>query len=334
MKLRLSESSACVCWMFLLLVVSCRQIPSSPSEGITTGIVTSPARPALTYYGMAKDGDSTYPAIWIADTNAQNQTAIYVATSNSLNLAFPSWTPSGNSICFTQCGMGIVPDTIKAVDVSSRTGTVPFLRRVRPIIGLSKPGSRYEISGLGATLGYAFCSSTLNLNMIAYTASNMDTITLCVIPITGGTPRVLCSSLNSEMNDYCAWSPDDSHLAYCRLDPPFGNNVIMIFNTSDWTCVDSIHVSGIIEGLSWSRGAMNKLVFSRASTFDSPYYLYYWDPKTTAIPTTNGVIGEAPCWSPDNSSIVCYNSGLMKVTPYTKNAVMVDPTIHSSVNWK
>ena len=333
MKQKLSSLLTVTCCG--ILIAACNHAPSGPADGLTSGIVTSPAHPALTYYGLAKSGDSTYPAICVMDSDGRNQASVFVASSNGLNVAAPSWSPDGNSICFTQCGLGVFPDSIKVVDISAGQSMSPVLKNnVRTVVGLSMPGSISGLAGAGMTLGYAYWSSTSAFGMLAYTATIKDKISLCVVSAMGGTPKVLNTNWASERYGYIAWSPDDSRLAFCRLDPPYGNNTIMIFNTGDWSCVDSIKVSGLVEGIDWSRKGMNKLVFARAADFSSPYYLYYCDPKTGATPTTNGVVGEMPSWSPDNSSIVCYNNGASKVTSFTRLSTMVDPTIKSVIVWK
>jgi hypothetical protein len=313
----------------------CRNSMSGLDPEGGTIVKPSAARPVLTYYGVVKKGTSMYSVLCVMDADGRDQTSLLRATDTNVRFLNPSWSPTGKSICVIQSGMGVVPDSLKAVDINvGPTGDL-VCNNIRTIVGCSKPGSIHASpSPFGETVGYPRWSSTSAMGKIAYSSTNGGTIQMCVVPEAGGTPQVIWSGGAWEDYLYCAWSPDDSRLAVHRIDGGYGHNIIMIYNTSTWKCVDSISVTGMIWGLDWSRNGMNKLAFGRSAMINGTYYLSYCDPKTGAATTTNGIIGGDPSWAPDNSSLVCWGeSGLTQVTPFTHKSSVISSSVVSSANW-
>jgi len=270
------------------------------------------------------------------DTDGTHNTAVQVAgvSTSIINYTYlPGWSPTGGSICFTQWGSATAPDTIKAIDVSVNSSGVPVGSNLRTIVGL--PDQTVRLNG-------AYWSSTSAVGMIAYTTRDGATNSLYVVSQSGGTPTKICSVDTAWMHfgltlKNPTWSPDDSRLAVCRdssANASTATSMILIFNTSTWACVDSIAITGGVFGLEWSRsGSMNKLAF--VDFVSGSNHLYYCDPTTGATPTTYGLVGSYPTWSPNNSSVMYVNSsGLTKNIPLTSTTTSVSSFGGAGVKWK
>jgi hypothetical protein len=111
--------------------------------------------------------------------------------------------------------------------------------------------------------------------------------------------------------------------------------MIMIYNTSTWEYVDSIAVEGTVFGLEWSRSGANKLAFGLQAVGSTITKLYFVDPSTGSVPTTNNVVGTCPTWSPNNSSVMYVNAGnAYKNVPGTASASLVSNFGGSLLKWK
>jgi Tol biopolymer transport system component len=122
------------------------------------------------------------------------------------------------------------------------------------------------------------------------------------------------------------WNADDSRLAVLRGDNAGSSSKIMIFDVATSAYTDSISVSGAIYGLEWSRSGINKIAFS--STASGTSQIYYVDPTNGATPSSTGVAGLYPSWSPDNSSIVFQRSA----TVYKSDAFSSTSSALAAVN--
>jgi len=334
MKQKLPRTSSSMLFAITVLCVfalsACRQDPGGANQNVSN-IVTSPAHPALTYYGLVKRGDSSYPAIYVMDAEGKYQQPIYTGDfSTTILESSPSWSPDGKSIAFTQGDSTTGEYAIRAMDVPSSIST-QGATNIRTVISYSDPSY---------TLHNPFWSSTGAMAKIAYTMVHTTPrgeilYSLCVVPVSGGQRTMVWTGFRLPGGiGYCAWSPDDSRLAVWRGDAVYGGT-IMIFNTSDWSYVDSIAVTGSLAGLEWSRAGLNKLAFGIQTNGASSTYLYYCDPKTGATPITDGVIGYFPVWSSNNSSILyCSSNGLSKITPFTLSTSLISPAITTLVKWK
>jgi hypothetical protein len=188
MKLKLSHALSLMLFAITALCVfmlsACQQDPSGSNQNVSN-IVTSPAHPALTYYGLVKHGDSTtYPAIYVMDADAKNQTAIYVSASSAMILGAPSWSPDGGSICFSQSDTGTGTYSIRAIDVSLNTSGLSMNTTPRTVLAMSDPT---------ITMHNSIWSSTAAMDKIAYTMIHTTPrgeilYSLCVVPQSGGQP--------------------------------------------------------------------------------------------------------------------------------------------------
>jgi hypothetical protein len=318
--------------IFCVFAISaCREDLNGPRGRPPETVPTSPAHPVLTYYGLAKSGDSTYPAIWVMNSDGNYPYAIHIDSLVSTRLGFvPSWSPDGRAICITQTGSGLVPDTIKAIDLTLTQAGTPSRPHPRTIVGLADPNMK---------LSNPSWSSTSAAGKIAYTmlsnSAGGPTQSLCVVSQSGGAASIVYTTPGSLPFGYCTWNQDDSKLAVWRCEGTSFEGTIMIFNTSTWTCVDSIEVFGNLNGMEWSRNGLNKLAFSMSTNRSSPYYLYYCDPSSGATMVTNGVQGYFPTWSSDNSSLLCGSTdGLIAVTPFTRTTTVINPALATPVKWK
>ena len=354
------------------LLTGCQQDPSStgsPSVRPLTvhGGTSSAAHPALTYEGSETYHGSTYRTLAVMDTDGTHQTNIYGGHSMSASFWYNwgSWSPTGGAICFYQSNLNTSApqDTLKAIDVSVNSSGTAVGSNVRTIYAFP--------NGDGSTAGLAW-SSTSTMNKIAFVSANANNKinTLYIISTTGGTPQKVCqidgSTFVKENGSivghrmgllYPTWSPDDHRLAVNRCDSSdvatgvTVANTIMIFNTTDngstWTYTDSIKTSSSaypynfspFQSLDWSRsnGGIDQLAFANSGS----NILYHCTPTTGSTPTSIGVSGYAPVWSPNNSSILYYNTtngDVSKITPFGTSVtnVISSPAIASirQIRWK
>lgn len=318
------------------LLAGCDQEPNPAGPDIrpmaAKGKPSADAHPALVYQGSVNYRGNTLTTVNVMDTDATDQTALYrVANSNMTILGSPTWSPSGSSIAFTQQGSGSIPDTIKAIDVSVNSKGEAVGSNLRTVIGLATTTVRFK--------NPFWCSSS-STGKIAYTTHNGTTESLWVIDESGGTPTEIYRVDTSWVHynfplGVPTWNPDDSRLAMIRYSTTGPTTTIMIFNTSTWACVDSISVSGGIHGLEWSRSGMNKLAFGLYAS--GVYSLYFCDPTTGATPTTSGVRGTFPSWSPNNSSVAYTahpGSSLGKNVPGTTTTSTISSDSYLLAKWK
>jgi hypothetical protein len=343
-----------------LIAIGCNEAPtaSSPDGPMAKTSSSTPANPALTYQGSVTSKGSTYRTVAVMDADGSHQTSIY-GMDQPLGQYFmeESWSPTGSSICFVQtndvASTSIVA-SIKAIDVSVNSAGTAVGSNVRTIYNLP--------TGLGVNQGLAW-SSTTTMGKIAFTTFDpASTVrTLWVIPQAGGAPVKVweCDATYVKPDGSVighrqpltspTWSPDDHRLAVVRQDSattatPDAVSTIMIFNTTDngstWTYADSIKFPGSVGSLEWSRNAngINKLAFYNGVDWS----LYYVDPVTGAVPTTNGVKGRFPAWSPDNSALIFHNLAstayLSRIVPFTSSVtnIVTEPAYYSRplVRWK
>ena len=318
--------------MFAAVLASCSQAPNGLDPTRSSIIVTSPAHPALTYYGMVHGEGANSPGIWVMDADGSHQTPVQVGPPAGVQFGSPSWSPSGASICFTQGGMGVFPDTIKAFDVVTlNSAGAPVGSNLRTIFGTSDPS---------ASLAQPCWSSTAAGGKIAFvqtglTIRGQTTSTLCVVPQNGGKPVNVLTAKGPLELDFPTWSPDDSRLAVVRANLPT-EAMIMIYNTSTWQCVDSIPLVGGVLGLEWSRAGMNTLAFGMRTVPNDPYFLYTCDPITGAAPVTDSVRCYWPTWAPDNSSVMYwqFGVGMLNSSPFKPITTVVSPYCNTVVKWK
>lgn len=348
-----------------LMVAGCSEAPttSSSQDPMSKPSPSTPANPVLTYEGTTTSKGKTYQTVAVMNADGSHQTNLY-GTDQPLGHYFmsESWSPTGTSICFADInGNSAAPaDAIKAIDVSVNSSGNVVGSNVRTVYALP--------TNVGINPGLAW-SSTTTMGKIAFTTFNpSNTVrTLWVIPQSGGTPIKVweCDSSYIKGNGsvighrqpltFPTWSYDDHRLAVIRQDSatapnPYAVNTIMIFNTTDngstWSYADSIKVPGSgnisVQGLEWSRNAngINKIAYSNAANG----LLYYVDPTTGAVPTTNGVQGSYPAWSPDNGAIIFNNLAsnsrgyLSKVIPFTTTVtnIVTNPAFsgYPLVRWK
>jgi hypothetical protein len=351
-----------------LIAVGCNEAPttSSPQELMSKPPASTPANPALTYQGTGNSKGSSYQTVAVMDADGSHQTNLYGSAQTAGQFfMYESWSPTGTSIAFVQTnGSATAPvASIKALDVSVNSSGAAVASNVRTIYNLP--------ANTDVNVGLAW-SSTVTMGKIAYATWDpvSSTRTLWVIPQTGGAPIKVwgCDATYVKEDGSVighrqpltspTWSPDDHMLAAIRADSattatPYVVSTIMIFSTTDnggtWSYTDSIKVPGTtgpgVAGLEWSRNAsgINKLAYYNAGDWS----LYYVSPVTGAVPTTNGVKGRYPAWSPDNGLIIFQNLGgggngsssyLSKIVPFTTNVTNIvpepaDPTV-PLVRWK
>jgi hypothetical protein len=272
------------------------------------------------------------------------------------------WSPTGTSISFVQADWSPTAPVaaIKALDVSVNSSGAVVGSNVRTIYSLP--------TNTGVNSGVSW-SSTTTMGKIAFGTyhANNTVRTLWVISQGGGAPIKVWESDSTYIKEdgsvighrqpivSATWSPDDHRLAAVRYDSagtstPWAVSTIMIFNTNDngstWTYTDSIKVPGnsnaSVMGLEWSRipNGINRLAYHNAENG----LLYYVSPTTGATPTTNGVSGSYPAWSPDDSAIIFNNrvngtsNQLSKVIPMTSTVtnIVAQPALiaYPLVRWK
>lgn len=266
------------------------------------------------------------------DSDATDQTELYRVTSASITVGgSQTWSPDGSSIVFTLQGSGSIPDTIKAIDVSVNSDGEAVGSNLRTILGLS---------GTSVRIKNPFWCSASSTGKVAYTTHNGATESLWVMSESGGTPTEIFR-VDTAWTHYSVplgtptWNSDDSRLAIIRIGSYGSSTTIMIFNTSTWAYVDSIAVSGAISGLEWSRSGMNKLAFGLYAS--GVYSINFCDPTTGASPTTSGVCGQYPTWSPNNSSVIYTaqpGSSLGKNIPGTTTTSQVSSDVYLLAKWK
>jgi hypothetical protein len=301
---------------------------SDPSFGVKPGGgggSTTPADPALTYVGSTTVKGKTYSTLYVMDVDGTHLTNIYRVPSSTMVLySSPTWSADGSSIVFTQSGNGTSnPDTIKAIDVSVNTSGQVVTSNIRTI-SVAPSGVKYK--------NPFWCSS--DVGQIAFTSDETGTNSLWTVSTAGGSPTLITSvdkSWTGSANPLGTptWNGDDSRLAMIRIGS--NNTTIMIFSTSTWEYIDSITVAGTISGLEWSRaGSTNALAYGVSGK------LYYVEPTTGAIPTTNNAVGNFPAWAPDNSSLMLVSgTNLYNNTAHTSSSSLVTSVPSASVvKWK
>lgn len=319
-----------------LFVIGCEETPNSVGAGDESlgvkpggggGGTSTPADPELCYVGRSTVKGKSYMTLFVMNADGSNHTQI--ARRTSTDYAYggsPSWSPDGGSIAFTQMGDGVnQPDTIKAIDVSVNSNGQVVTSNLRTIYGLSTVSVR---------LKNPFWSATSGTDQIAFTTDEDGSNSLYTVPASGGSPT-LVTTISKAWAGHTnplgtpTWNGDDSKLAMIRIG--INNTTIMIFNTSDWSYIDSITVVGSIFGLEWSRaGNTDKLAYGLSNK------LYYVDPTTGAVPTTNNVPGQYPAWSPDNGSLMIVNgTSVDKNTAFTSSTTSIGTiTAGYAVKWK
>ena len=342
MKTRFIASFSVLIGSGALLFFGCQQNPTSP---VGTQLPLSPggtsAHPALTWSALTanpKDHNYIYSYIMVSDTDDSHQTAVFAGygPSGSVVTYFtPCWSPTGGSIAIGSAHFGSGLDSLLTMDISVNSKGTPVVNNIKHIYAFPS-GSIYSRNGLA-------WSSTTSMGEIAYTwesgSTNRSPNHLSVISQSGGTPTVIYSTDTGINVPAIAlinptWSPDDTRLAVARTD-----SMIMIFNTSNWSYVDSIKCPGKIAGLEWSRSGLNMLAFSLSSS-TAPYEeLYYCDPSTGSTPIASGLgYSLYPTWSPNNSSLLYVgNNGsayyIDKVGAFTTNTQVLWSS-NALVKWK
>jgi hypothetical protein len=339
-----------------------RADPSSNGHGGGGG-ATTPANPALSYISSSRSHGQTYQTVAVMDSDYTHQTSIYgdgISTSN--RYYGPSWSPTGGSLGFMQSSGSVSApaDVIKAVDVTLNSDGTVSGTNARTVYTL--PSNLADNSLMVAW------SNTSGTNMIAFGTRYVGDSrrTVWVVPASGGTPVKVWECDSSFVKEdgsvvghqmpvgWPTWSPDDSHIAFERLDSGTLSTyttagttkavTIMIFSTTDhgatWTYTDSIkHTStganAYYPDLEWSRTGLNKLAL-----WDyEDGHLYYTDPTSGATPVTDGIAGGGISWSPNNSSIVhLSNSSIWKSAAFTTTtyATGTNPSYNGrmQIQWK
>jgi hypothetical protein len=351
-----------------LIVAGCDEAPttSSADDPMARPAPSTPANPALCYEGYTTLKGKGYRTVAVMDADGTHQTNLYGTTLPiGTYLDDESWSPGGTSISFVENnGSTTAPvGAIKAIDLSVNSSGAAIGSNVRTI---------YDLPAGYGTSGGVQWSSTSAMNKIAFATWNPNTTdrTLWVVPATGGAPiRVWGSDATYIKEDgsvlghrqtlsNATWSPNDERLAAVRLDSagaptnPYAVATIMIFNTTDngntWTYTDSIKIAGStstpVANLEWSRGAngIDKLAYGNLNYNANKGQIFYVDPVTNAVPTTQGVLGRCPSWSPDNMTLIYNNrsSGdyLSKITSFSTNVsnVVVNPSYGAppTIRWK
>lgn len=323
--------------LFLILLAlslaACQQDPIASEEIVSVAEKrsgSSTADPVLVYEGKESYRGGRYSTIAVMDSTGENKTNVFLSRDLGEReyLQWPDWSADGKSICFVQSYTDITAPIsyIRAFDLSLSSSGKPIATNSRIIYSTGE--------GQGVDYGLAW-SKTTAVDRIAFTTfSRANPIgSLWTIPASGGTPqrvwgadsvRYVKENGNPAARTplmFPTWSPDDSRLAVVRNDSAetAGTervNTIMIFSTTDggstWSYTDSIKVTGtgypasmLVHGLEWSRNAngVNMLVWADAQSSK----IYYCNPTTGATPTTNGVSGRYPDWSPDNGTIIFHN---------------------------
>ena len=298
------------------------------------------------------------------DSDYTHQTSIY---GEGINSAYaysgPSWSPDNGSIAFMQnSGTATAPaNSIKAVDVTVNTDGTVSGTNARTIFNL--PSTEAD-NAFGHAVAW---SNTSTMDKIAFATRELNDSrrTVWIVPATGGTPIKVweCDSSFVKENGSVAghamplstptWSPDDSRIAFERLDSGTATSysssgtsrtvTIMIFTTTDngstWSYTDSIKHSStgansFYPDIEWSRTGLNKL----ALWYQEDGKLYYANPSSTSSITTDGATGGWLSWSPNNSAILhALSSNIWKSIPFTTTtyATGTNPSLGGSlVRWK
>jgi hypothetical protein len=340
-----------------LVAAGCNEAPTASPTGdaLTKGQTSTAAKPALAYEGSLMYKGSRTRTVSVMDADGTHQTNLFGTTeARGEHFRDASWSPTGTSICFSQSNLSNTAPvaSIKALDVSVNSSGIAVASNVRTIYNVP-PGS-------GLNPGTAW-SSTAAMGKIAFCPWNPNSTdrTLWVVPQTGGAPIKVWGSDATYIKEdgsvlghrqslgYPTWSPDDERLAVVRYDSSgtpdqYVVSTIMIFTTGDngnsWSYTDSIKVSAApgatvvnMYYLEWSRAGMNKLAYGNAQDG----LLYYVDPQTRdingvlTVPTTNGVTGTCPSWSPDNGTLIFNNTAgansdyLSRIVPFTTTVTNV-----------
>ncbi len=316
------------------------------------GNITSIANPVIAYISSVQSGSgknkAVYQTIGVMDTTGLNQTNVYTASTTSELDRYPTWSPDGISLSWIKRINGYSgPSEIVAADISVNSNGVPVAGNYRTIAKVP-----YESPNYFWISNQAWCSlaSTGKVAfVVTYGTGTSGWTYLYTVSTSGGAWDMLSSiydpiGTGGEYYMNLCWSPDDSKIAILLHSSSRGNK-ILIYDNQTRTFTDSIPTPPGILGfgpLDWSRNGMNSLAFTANSSGGS--YIYYVTPPTNGtIPTTNGVSGSFPSWSPNNSSLLFkafpssggIKGGLKKMIPFTTNVTTISSSFTGfSLNWK
>ncbi|HZK76747.1 MAG TPA: hypothetical protein VFD13_07560 [Candidatus Kapabacteria bacterium] len=325
------------------LLSSCKQDPQSANgPNLPLNSPSTPAHPAIAYWGINVIHRTGYRALGVMDTNASHQTWLYTAGSTSEIIDYPNWSPTGGSIAFIDM-TGTYANTLQAIDVSVNSNGVAVGSNRRTLYSVSTSDSMKLY-----TPGWCSVSTTgkIAFMRLHFDHSHYGLAELCLISQSGGTPTVLASITELKSNgqiagglQYPTWKPDDSKIAVVRQDTAFHCSTILVFNASTGAVTDSIPMQVDAFQLEWSRTGQNELVFCGSN--GTSQYVYYTAPTTGSTPSTNSIVGYSSSWSPNNSSVFYwagYSAGTVsKVVPFSTTTTLVSSSVPNNgqmFRWK
>jgi hypothetical protein len=303
-----------------LVLGSCALEPTNVGEGEQIyGGGTTPAKPVFTYTGLNSHG---YPVVMVMDSTGANQTAVYTwQASGALSTSGATWSPNGDYVCFQENPTGSMEARFKTVKVTVDSKGKVVGSNVTTIMS----------TAVSDSMNYSepTWSSTSSTNKIAFTRWNRKTKTLelCTMPASGGSATVLYTHPKGTVSVLRSptWSADDSKLAFVQGDSSY-NFKIKVYDFASQSITDTLLSSALeINHLEWSRTGTNVIAYrhgeSNGSGGINPY-IYYWVPVTGNTPTTDGIRGQCPTWSPNNARLhyeqwnaTGTTNRLMSVTP-------------------
>ncbi len=293
---------------------------------LTVGFKTNPA---ITYVTSTTIDGKKYSVVAVCDSDATNQTVIYMPLSDSFTCRAPSWSADGGTIAI-QVEEGRNVDKIYLCDVSDSLGNV---------VG-SNARSIYSASGI-ILQGVSWSSLATTDKIIFSTVEDSGGISrVQIISGFGGTPTVLYQSPSGESHSYrsATWSPDDSKIAFVDRTTSGSSHfdTLRVIDASTGVLLESVDLGSPFVQISceWSRAGLNVVAFILDGV------IYYVTPTTGSTPWTNDVgVGGGPTWSPDNSSLLTGSNGLslgLKKTAYgtTTTTALADTGVFAYPEWK
>ena len=281
--------------------------------------------PAITFKTVVtKEDKKNYNAIAVMDSDGSDRTPIFIAATTAYNVYSPTWSPGAGRIAFHAAEGSTI--TINVISVSVVQGK-PVGSDLRTIYSTTNA----QLRGLSWSPIYnklAFISRDTGKNGIN---------TVQVIPHYGGVPLVLYRSMTDTVHTYNSptWSPDGSKIAFVGHIGTYNGDrnpdTLRVINAKSGALLESVGLGETSRTTScdWSHAGMNTIVF------DADDFLYYVTPISGSVAWTDKAIGRHPSWSPDNSSVITYEAGVLQKTEFNSSSTMIiDTGGFSFPEWK
>lgn len=273
----------------LIFFAACQGTPlgpvSTPEFSKTKQPPPPPAAPVITFY--------TTKGLVVMNADGSNQTTVVRWTQNFWEPSgFPHWSPDGTSILF---GVNWIVNVsvVNGTPVGGNLHQIPITLPAGWNIGFDS-----DWSPAGDSIVMTAYDQVTNLQAESR---------IYMVAAAGGMPTLVYASPVGFTAEWPQLSPDGSKLVFVDAGQSSGfNKVLVVFDrgSSTRTVIDSS--DGLfVRGPRWSHSG-DRIAYSRF-TRNNPQYIYTI-PATGGTPTSLGVIGWYPAWSPDDA-ILAYGPG-------------------------